>query len=104
LILSNEIGDWVGGLRYWLRGGGAHLVGVVVLPQGRDPGHAHRLVGGFEERGGEAGAPLGRFLADDERSQANPGRRGGRRIFQRDEYIGRRSWSLMEKQLQGERR
>ena len=22
LILSNEIGDWIGGLRYWLRGGG----------------------------------------------------------------------------------
>ena len=32
LILSNEIGDWIGGLRYWLRAGVAHLVDVVVLP------------------------------------------------------------------------
>src|SRR4051794_28266476 len=33
LILSNEIGDWIGGLRFWLRGGVAHLVDVVVLPR-----------------------------------------------------------------------
>ena len=30
LILSNEIGDWIGGLRYSLRGGVAHL-GVIHL-------------------------------------------------------------------------
>jgi hypothetical protein len=40
LILSNEIGDWVGGLRYWLRGGVAHLVDVMVLPDQRHRGHA----------------------------------------------------------------
>ena len=38
LILSNEIGDWIGGLRFWLRGGVAHLVDVVVLPQERHRG------------------------------------------------------------------
>ena len=41
LILSNEIGDWIGGLRYWLRGGVAHLEDVVVLPQERHRGHVH---------------------------------------------------------------
>jgi len=47
LMLSNEIGDWIGGLRYWLRGGVAHLVDVVVLPQERHRGHAHLLLAAF---------------------------------------------------------
>ena len=62
LILSNEIGDWIGGLRYWLRGGVAHLVDVVVLPQERHRGHAHRLLAAFEERAAEAGGARGRVL------------------------------------------
>ena len=49
LILSNEIGDWIGGLRYWLRGGVAHLVDVVVLPQERHQGHAHREDAGLNQ-------------------------------------------------------
>jgi len=104
LILSNEIGDWIGGLRYWLRGGVAHLVDVVVLPQERHRGHAHRLLLAFEERAVESGAHLAEFWTDDDRSEGLLAALGWRRIFQRNEYIGRRSWSLMEKTLGAEPR
>ncbi len=99
LILSNEIGDWIGGLRYWLRGGVAHLVDVVVLPQERHRGHAHRLMAAFEERAAEAGGHVAEFWTDDQRSEGLLGALGWRRIFQREDYIGHRPWSLMEKRL-----
>ena len=69
LILSNEIGDWVGGLKYWVRGGVAHLVDVVVLPQERHKGHAHRLLAAFEERATEGCGHLAELLAEDECSE-----------------------------------
>lgn len=100
LILSNEIGDWVGGLRYWLRGGVAHLVDVVVLPQERHQGHAHRLLAAFEERAGEIGAHMAEFWTDDTRSEGLLAALGWRRIYQRENYIGRKTWSLMEKRLE----
>ena len=103
LILSNEIGDWIGGLRYWLRGGVAHLVDVVVLPQERHKGHAHRLVAAFEQRAADAGAHLAEFWTDDNRSEGLLAALGWRRVFERDDYIGRRRWALMEKPLPGER-
>src|SRR5215210_4329147 len=99
LILSNEIGDWIGGLRYWLRGGVAHLVDVVVLPQERHQGHAHRLMAAFEQRAAEAGAHLAEFWTDDDRSEGLLAALGWRRIFRREGYLGRRTWSLMEKTL-----
>ena len=99
LMLSNEIGDWIGGLRYWLRGGVAHLVDVVVLPQERHRGHAHRLVAAFEERAVDAGAHLAEFWTDDKRSEGLLGALGWRRVFERENYVGRRTWSLMEKSL-----
>lgn len=102
LILSNEIGDWIGGLRYWLRGGVAHLVDVVVLPQERHKGHAHRLLVAFEERAAEAGAHLAEFWTDDERSEGLLAAFGWRRIFRREHYIGHRSWALMEKHLEAD--
>jgi GNAT superfamily N-acetyltransferase len=102
LILSNEIGDWVGGLRYWLRGGVAHLVDVVILPQERHQGHAHRLLAAFEERATEAGAHLAEFWTDDTRSEGLLAALGWRKIFQRDDYIGHRTWALMEKPLGAE--
>jgi GNAT superfamily N-acetyltransferase len=97
LILSNEIGDWIGGLRYWLRGGVAHLEDVVVLPQERHRGHAHRLLGAFEERALEAGAHLAEFWTDDDRSEGLLAAMGWHRVFERENYMGRRRWSLMEK-------
>ena len=99
LILSNEIGDWIGGLRYWLRGGVAHLEDVVVLPQERHRGHAHRLLTAFEERAIDAGAHLAEFWTDDDRSEGLLAAMGWRRVFERENYMGRRRWSLMEKAL-----
>ena len=99
LILSNEIGDWIGGLRYWLRGGVAHLVDVVILPQERHQGHAHRLLAAFEERSIEAGAHLSEFWTDDDRFEGLLAAMGWRRIYHREDYIGHRGWSLMEKRL-----
>lgn len=99
LILSNEIGDWIGGLRYWLRGGVAHLVDVVVLPQERHRGHAHRLLAAFEERAADAGAHVTEFWTEDQRSEGLLAALGWRRILQREDYIGHGSWALMEKRL-----
>jgi hypothetical protein len=44
LVLSNEIGDWIGGLRFSLRGGVANLLDVAVVETERHQGHAHRLL------------------------------------------------------------
>ena len=99
LILSNEIGDWIGGLRYWLRGGVAHLVDVVVLPQERHQGHAHRLLAAFEQRALDSGAHVAEFWTDDTRSEGLLAALGWRKIFTRDNYVGRRTWFLMEKEL-----
>jgi GNAT superfamily N-acetyltransferase len=99
LILSNEIGDWIGGLRYWLRGGVAHLEDVVVLPQERHRGHAHRLLAAFEARAIDAGAHLAEFWTDDDRSEGLLAAMGWRRVFERENYMGRRRWTLMEKGL-----
>jgi hypothetical protein len=99
LILSNEIGDWIGGLRYWLRGGVAHLELGVDLPQERHLGHAHRRLLAIEERAVEAGAHLAEFWTDDDRSVGLLAAMGWHRVFERDNYMGRRRWSLMEKAL-----
>jgi GNAT superfamily N-acetyltransferase len=99
LMLSNEIGDWIGGLRYWLRGGVAHLVDIVVLPQERHRGHAHRLLAAFEERAVDGGAHMAEFWTDDVRSEGLLAALGWNPVFRRENYIGQRAWSLMEKQL-----
>jgi GNAT superfamily N-acetyltransferase len=99
LMLSNEIGDWIGGLRYWMRGGVAHLVDVVVLPQERHRGHAHRLLAAFEERAVDGGAHLAEFWTDDERSEGLLAALGWSTLLHRQEYLGRRPWTLMEKRF-----
>ena len=99
LILSNEIGDWIGGLRYWMRGGVAHLVDVVVLPQERHRGHAHRLLAAFEERALDGGAHLAEFWTDDERSEGLLAALGWKAVLRREDYLGRRPWTLMEKRF-----
>jgi GNAT superfamily N-acetyltransferase len=101
LILSNEIGDWIGGLRYWHRGGVAHLVDVVILPQERHRGYAHRLLAAFEDRATESGAHLAEFWTDDTRSEGLLAALGWRKVLVRENYVGRRTWSLMEKELAG---
>jgi hypothetical protein len=77
----------------------AHLVDVVVLPQERHRGHAHRLLAAFEGRALEGGAHLAEFWTDDDRSKGLLGALGWDTVFHREEYIGRQPWSLMEKRL-----
>ncbi len=99
LVLSSEIGDWVGGLRYTLQGGVAHLVEVAVAPAERRQGHAHRLLAAFEERAATNGAHLVEFWTDDLRSEAFLLAIGWRRVMARTGYIGGRDWYLMEKAI-----
>ncbi len=96
-MLSNEIGDWVGGLRFTLRGGVAQLIGVGVTPGERHQGHAHRLLAAFEARAVEEDAHLVEFWTDDLRAEGLLAALGWRRVMQRDRYIGNRTWLLMEK-------
>lgn len=99
LVLTSEIGDWVGGLRYTLQGGVAHLVEVAVAPAERRQGHAHRLLAAFEERAGSSGAHLVEFWTDDLRSEAFLSAMGWRRVMARSGYIGGRTWYLLEKAI-----
>lgn len=99
LVLSSEIGDWVGGLRYSLQGGVARLVEVAVAPAERGQGHAHRLLGAFEESAVTRGAHLAEFWTDDQRSESFLGSLGWHRILARPGYIGGRTWYLMEKSI-----
>ena len=50
LGLTDELGDWIGGARYYVRGGVAHLLDLAVIPEARQQGHAHRLLAAFQER------------------------------------------------------
>ena len=99
LVLSSEIGDWVGGLRYTLQGGVAHLVEVAVAPAERGQGHAHRLLAAFEGRAATNGAHLVEFWTDDLRSESFLLAIGWRRVIARTGYIGGRDWYLMEKTI-----
>jgi GNAT superfamily N-acetyltransferase len=99
LVLSNEIGDWIGGLRFSLRGGVAHLLDVAVIPDERHQGHAHRLLAAFEERSREAGAHLAEFWTDQLESEGLLGAMGWQTVLRRPGYIGGRTWVLMEKGL-----
>jgi GNAT superfamily N-acetyltransferase len=99
LVLSNEIGDWVGGLRFGLRGGVAHLMEIVVASDQRHQGHAHRLLAAFEARAAESGAHLAEFWTDDAESEGLLGALGWNPVLRRDNYIGLRTWTLLEKRL-----
>ena len=99
LVLSNEIGDWIGGLRFYLRGGVAHVLDIAVTPDQRHHGHGHRLVEAFEERARDAGAHLAEFWTDDLRAEDALVALGWHRALRRENYIGGRTWHLMEKTL-----
>jgi len=98
LILSNEIGDWIGGLRYSLRGGVAQVQDIAVRPEERHQGHAHRLLVAFERRAREGGAHLAEFWTDVA-GEPELLAHGWRRVVRRDGYIAGRTWYLMEKPL-----
>ena len=99
LILSNAIGDWIGGLRYYLRGGVAHVLDIAVRPEERHHGHGHRLLEAFEERAREAEAHLIEFWTDDVTAEGELLAFGWNRVLRRDGYTGGRTWYLMEKRL-----
>ena len=102
LVLSNEIGDWIGGLRYSYRGGVAHILDIAVTPDERHMGYAHRLVEAFEARARECGAHLAEFWTDDPNNEGELLLIGWDRVLRRDRYFGRKTWYLMEKQLTSE--
>lgn len=99
LILSNAIGDWIGGLRYYVRGGVAHVLDIAVRAEERHLGHGHRLLEAFEERARESGAHLAEFWTDDLAGEPELLAFGWNRLIRREGYTGGRTWYLMEKHL-----
>jgi len=99
LVLSDEIGDWVGGLRYVFRGGVAHVLDIGVVPTERHQGHGLRLLQAFEEHARERGAHLLEFWTDRDHVAPLLAALGWRRVASRDNYIGGRTWHLMAKRL-----
>lgn len=99
LVLSNEIGDWIGGLRYHIRGGVAHLADIAISPEERHHGHAHRLVEAFEQRARSNGAHLIEFWTDDPTHEGELILNGWQRVMRREGYFGGKTWYLMEKAL-----
>lgn len=99
LILTDEIGDWIGGVRYTMRGGVAQLVEIGVAPHERHQGHGFRLLAAFEDRARDHQAHLAEFWSDNLRSEGILAAMGWRRILQRDEYFGHRTWYLFAKPL-----
>ena len=97
LVLSDEIGDWIGGLRWSFRGGVAQVIDIGILPRERHQGHAHRLLAAFESRAVEQGAHLLEFWTDNVEEEAILSVMGWQRIVSRDNYIGGRTWYLLEK-------
>lgn len=97
LVLADEIGDWIGGLRWSLRGGVAQVIEVGVLPRERNQGHAHRLLAAFEERAGEQGAHLFECWTDHVAEEGILEASGWSRVLRRENYIGGRTWYLLEK-------
>jgi GNAT superfamily N-acetyltransferase len=99
LVLTDEIGDWIGGLRWSLRGGVAEVLEVAVVPRERHQGHAHRLLAAFEEHAAEQGARLFELWTDQETEEGLLAALGWRRVLRREDYIGGRTWYLLEKRL-----
>jgi GNAT superfamily N-acetyltransferase len=99
LILADEIGDWIGGVRYTLRGGVAQMVEIGVAPHERHQGHGFRLLAAFEERARERHAHVAEFWADNLRSEGVLAAMGWHRVLQRDGYFGHRTWHLFEKRF-----
>lgn len=99
LVLTDEIGDWIGGLRWSLRGGVAEVLEVAVVPRERHQGHAHRLLAAFEEHATEQGANLLELWTDHETEEGLLAALGWQRAIKREGYIGGRTWYLLEKRL-----
>lgn len=99
MVLSNEIGDWVGGLRWRLHGGVATLEDVAIVPEARQQGHAERLLDAFESRAEAAEAHLLEHWTDDERAERRLLNRGWAEVVRREDHVGHAAWTLLEKRL-----
>ncbi len=99
LVLTDEIGDWIGGLRWTLRGGVAEVLEIAVIPRERHQGHAHRLLAAFEQHATEQGARLFELWTDHPGEEGFLAALGWYRVLRRDDYIGGRTWFLLEKRL-----
>lgn len=99
LVLTNEVGNWVGGVRYYLRGGVAHLLEFAVVEREEDLGYGIRLLESFEGRAAAAGAHLLEFWTNDLESAAIYEDLGWREVVCRPRYVGGDAWVLMEKVL-----
>jgi GNAT superfamily N-acetyltransferase len=99
LVLTNEVGDWIGGVRFTLRGGVAQLVDIGVVPGERGQGHGLRLLDAFEHRAGEAGAHLVEFWTDRLGLEPLLAALGWSVMVTRPDYIGGRTWYLLAKQI-----
>jgi hypothetical protein len=101
LVLTNEMGDWVGGVRYYLRGGVAHLLEYAVVQHEEHLGYGLRLLESFETRAAEGGAALLEFWTNDLESASIYLDLGWREVVRRPRYVGGDEWVLMEKSLPG---
>lgn len=99
LVLTDEIGDWIGGLRWSMRGGVASVIEVGVLPRERHQGHAHRLLAAFEKRAAEQGAHVLELWTDHLAEEGLLEAVGWQCLVRREEYIGGRTWFLLEKRV-----
>ena len=100
LVLTDEIGDWIGGLRWSLRGGVATVIEVAVLPRERHQGHAHRLLAAFEKRAAEQGAHILELWTDHPGEEGLLEALGWQRMLTREAYVGSRTWYLLEKRVE----
>jgi GNAT superfamily N-acetyltransferase len=99
LVLTNEIGDWIGGARYSVCGGVAQLLDMAIAPEERNRGYGRALLEAFEERANEADAHLAEFWIEDLTAEPVLAALGWRRLMSRENYIGHHTWYLMEKNL-----
>ncbi len=99
LVLANEIGDWIGGLRYSLRGGVAQLLDLAVVPDERHQGHGHRLLSAFETHAGRSGAHVIEFWTRDLSAEPILAALGWEVVMSRAQYFGGATWHLLAKPL-----
>lgn len=99
LVLCNEIGDWIGGLRYSVRGGVAQILDIAVTPGERHRGHGHRLLAAFEERARQSGCHLAEFWTAEPSTEPELARMGWTEAMRRENYFGGATWHLMERRL-----
>ncbi|HSR15767.1 MAG TPA: GNAT family N-acetyltransferase [Gemmatimonadales bacterium] len=99
LLLADEIGEWIGGLRFLIRGGVAQIVDLGVVPSERRRGHGIRLIQAFEDRARDDGAHLIEFWTDQLGMEPLLAALGWRKVATRRDYIGGRTWYLLEKRL-----